>query len=432
VFLELSVRIKKQGETARRSIINYSSALREDARKRLAEIQKVDFLVGIPCYHNQTTIERVLEVVGDGLKKHFPRLKSLVVVSDGGSTDDSRELAGSTQLPGGIEKLVTIYRGLPGKGSSLRAVLEISEILAPSAVIVVDADLKSISPDWVKLLAEPILERSYDFVTPFYSRHKFDGTITKLVAYPLTRSVFRKRVHQPIGGEFGFSGELAKYYTQQDVWDTDVAKFGIDIWLTVTAIEQGFKICQARLGTKIHNRKDPLSLGKMFREVTGTIFALMEMYQDEWHSLDNSEKVDYFGEWTNEKAEPVHVSINDLIDNMCTGFEHFCPLWQQVLSKETSSRLREVCPSSRETFSFPADLWAKVVYDFAVSYKNWRKDKQKLVGLMTPLYYGRVAAFCLEVQDMDTAEAEAVAEKQAAIFEDLKPYLVERAEEDCR
>ncbi len=366
-------------------------------------------------------------MVGEGLKKHFPHLKSLVVVSDGGSTDDSRELAESTQLPGGIEKLVTIYRGLPGKGSSLRAVLEMSEILAPSAVVVVDADLKSISADWVRLLAEPILEHRYDLVTPFYSRHKFDGTITKLVAYPLTRAIFRKRVHQPIGGEFGFSGELAKYYTQQDVWDTDVAKFGIDIWLTVTAIEQGFRICQSRLGTKIHNRKDPLSLGKMFREVTGTIFALMELYQDEWRSPDQSEQVDYFGKWTEEKAEPVHVSISDLVDNMCTGFEHFCQLWQQVLSKETSLRLREVCPSSIEKFVFPADLWARIVYDFAVSYKNWTKDKQKLVSLMTPLYYGRVAAFCLEVEDLDMAEAEEVAEQQAAIFEDLKPYLIDRA-----
>jgi len=386
--------------------------------------------VGIPCYHNQSSIQHVIEMVGEGLRKYFPYLKSLIVVSDGGSTDDSRELAESVLLPPGIEKLVTIYRGLPGKGSSLRAVLEISEILEPRVVVMVDADLKSISPDWVKLLAEPILEYKYDFVTPYYIRHKFDATITKLIAYPLTRSIFRKRIHQPIGGEFGFSGQLARHFAQKDVWDTDVSKFGIDIWLTITAIEQGFKICQSRLGTKIHRERDPIDLGAMFREVTGTIFTLLEEYEEEWYNDEKSKKVDYFGDVTAAEAEPVCVSTSDLIDKMCAGFEHFYPLWNQILSKETSLAIREVCPASEEKFNFPAELWAKIVYDFVVAYRDWKRDKQKLVSMMTPLYYGRVASFCLEVEDSNSTEAEEVAEKQAQIFEDLKPYLVQRAIQD--
>lgn len=387
-------------------------------------------MVGIPCYHNQSSIRNVIETVGEGLRKHFPYLKALIVVSDGGSTDDSRELAESVLLSPGIEKIVTIYRGVPGKGSSLRAVFEISEILEPRVVVMVDADLKSISPEWVQLLAEPVLNDDYDFVTPCYIRDKHDATITKLIAYPLTRAIFGKRVHQPIGGEFGFSGDAAKHFARQNVWDTDVSKFGIDIWLTITAIEQGFKICQSRLGRKLHTERDPLTLGKMFREVTGTIFALMDVYRQEWFKSKKSQEIDYFGQARETETEPVHVSINELIDNMCIGFEHFNLLWNQVLSEETSLALREVCPVSIENFNFPADLWAKVVYDFAVSYRNWRRDRQKLVSMMTPLYYGRVASFCLEVENLDNESAEGVAEKQAQIFEDLKPYLVKRASEE--
>jgi len=370
-----------------------------------------------------------MEMVGEGLRKHYPNLRSLIMVSDGGSTDDSRERAKSVPMPPGINKLITIYRGLPGKGSALRAVLEVSEILKPKVVVMIDADLKSINSNWVRLLAEPVLSHDYDFVTPFYIRHKYDATITRLIAYPLTRAIFRKRVHQPIGGEFGFSGAAAEHYARQDVWDTDVAKFGIDIWLTVTAIKQGFKICQSRLGTKIHRGRDPADLGKMFREVTGTIFSLMEMYEDDWFNPEKSRKVDYFGERREEKVEAVCVSVEDLIDDMRAGCEHFGMLWSQIFSKETHAGLGDICLLSvkKSGFNFPAELWARIVYDFAVSYKNWEKDKQKLVSMMTPLYYGRVAAFCREVEGLDAEGAEKVVEKQAQAFEDLKPYLRERA-----
>ncbi len=405
------------------------TALREDVGKLISEIGSVDFLVGIPCYLNEATIGHVIEAVGEGLRKHYPHLKSLIVVSDGGSTDDSRERANSVLMPPGISKLITIYRGLPGKGSALRAVLEISELLEPRVVVLVDADLKSISPEWVWLLAEPVLNHNYDFVTPFYIRHKHDATITRLIAYPLTRAIFRKRVHQPIGGEFGFSGDVARYFAQQDVWDTDVAKFGIDIWLTITSINRGFRICQSRLGTKVHRGKDPANLGKMFREVTGTMFSLMEMHTDDWFNFEKSQRVDYFGERQEAEVELVCASVDELIDDMRAGCEHFGVLWSQILSPETHEDLIEICSMSakKSGFSFPAELWARIVYDFAVSFRNWRQHKQKLVSMMTPLYYGRAAAFCKDADELDMKDTERAVEQQAEAFEDLKPYLAARA-----
>ena len=40
----------------------------------------------------------------------------------------------------------------------------------------VDSDLRSITPDWVKYLLDPVLEKDYQFVAPVYVRHKYDGT----------------------------------------------------------------------------------------------------------------------------------------------------------------------------------------------------------------------------------------------------------------
>src|SRR5439155_747140 len=82
----------------------------------------------------------------------------------------------------------------------------------------------------------PVVSGNAGYVTPLYARHKHDGTITNTVAYPLTRALYGARVRQPIGGEFGFAAELAHVWLAEPVWDTDVARFGIDIFMTTTAL----------------------------------------------------------------------------------------------------------------------------------------------------------------------------------------------------
>lgn len=96
-------------------------------------------------------------------------------------------------------------------------------------------------------MLQPVLD-GYDFVTPYYWRYKLDGTITNTIAYNLTQALYGMRIRQPIGGDFGVSLPLVKHYLDQEVWETDVAKFGIDIYMTTAAIVHGFKICQTRLG----------------------------------------------------------------------------------------------------------------------------------------------------------------------------------------
>jgi hypothetical protein len=98
------------------------------------------------------------------------------------------------------------------------------------------------------LLIRPILFGGYDFVAPYYQRHKYDGTITNSIVYPLTRMLYGLSVRQPIGGEFGVSARLIGRYLECEDWETDVARFGIDIWMTTIAIAEGFRVCQSFLG----------------------------------------------------------------------------------------------------------------------------------------------------------------------------------------
>jgi len=166
--------------------------------------------------------------------------------------------------------------------------------------------LRSITPEWIYRLAKPI-EEGYDFVAPLYIRHKWDGTITNNIAYPMTVSLYGKNIRQPIGGDFGVGRKLMEVYLEdEDVWKTHVARFGVDIFLTTTAIARGFRIIQAALGMKIHDPKDPAaSLGPMFNQVVGTLFMLMEKYEAIWRDVKTIEPVPVFGELKKGEPEPV-------------------------------------------------------------------------------------------------------------------------------
>src|SRR5574341_1185526 len=261
--------------------------LSEDTRTLFSAYEPIDILVGIPSFRNAKTIGHVIRAAEAGLRKYFPDQRSMIVISDGNSPDGTQSVAMEASIEGDEElllidpkaepprKVAISYGGLSGKGSAFRAIFTVARQLEAKACAVFDADLRSVTPGWVDRLVAPVLYHGYDMVTPLYARHKFDGTITNSVAFPVTTALYGYKVRQPIGGDFGFSGRLAGHWAGKRVWDTDVARFGVDIWMTTVAMCEGFSVCQSQLGAKLHDPKDPgADLGPMFRQVVGSLFAL--------------------------------------------------------------------------------------------------------------------------------------------------------------
>ena len=405
--------------------MNYNTALRGYTAKRIEEIEFADILVGIPCYNNESTIEHVIQMVTHGLNRHYKGLRGVIFIADGGSTDDTREVVKEFQIKPWQEKIVSIYRGPGGKGTALRSLFEAAERLKVKVCAMVDSDLRSITADWVKYLMDPVLEKGYQFVAPVYVRHKHDGTITNNIVYNLTRALYGKRIRQPIGGDFAISRDVAKYYTEQDVWLTDVARFGIDIWMTTSAITQGFRICQSNLGVKIHDVKDPgQHLGPMFRQVLSALFTLMERYESYWKNVRGSEPLEIFGFAGAVDPEPVKVNLDLMVELFKTGFRQFSPLWKEIFSEPSFQQISETVKSEPSEFHFPTDAWVKILYELAATYHSWDVNRSKLLDMMTPLYYARVASFVRQSWQMSSQEAEDLVEEQAVRFEEQKDYLI--------
>ena len=406
----------------------YASAISGSDWERVRQIGSAGLLVGIPCFNNAKTVGHVVTAVAQGLAVHFPGMVGVIVASDGGSTDGTREVVESTPTPESVRKLAFQYQGIPGKGSAFRGLFEVAREVGAKACVVVDSDLRSITPDWVRLLAGPIVGGSAGYVAPFYVRYKYDGTITNSIAYPLTRALYGVSVRQPIGGDFGFSAKLLDHYLSQNVWEGDVARFGIDIWMTTTAINEGFAVAQAQLGAKTHDAKDPAaSLGPMFRQVVGTLFGLMGRYESRWKGITGSNPAPLVGDAVAVAPEKVPVTVPAMIQRFRDGFDAEAGYWETFLSSESMDQLRSLRRANEAAFSLPLDLWVKTVYDFAVAYNCPGLDPARVVDSLTGLYYGRTASFCIETAEMSTAEVEAsTIEAVARRFEELKPYLLSR------
>ena len=396
-----------------------------------------DIVVGVPSFNNARTIPHVIPALEVGLRKYFPGSRAVIVNSDGGSTDGTPQAVLAAQVEEGhllllshplppVHRLVTPYHGLPGKGSAFRTIFGVAQILGARACAVVDSDLRSITPEWIELLLRPLLHAGYDYVAPYYLRHKYDGTITNSIVYPLTRALYGQRVRQPIGGDFGFSGRLAAHYLRQDVWDTDVARYGIDIWMTTTALCGGFRVCQSFLGAKIHDAKDPASdLSAMLAQVVGSLFRLMEAHSDQWIPVRESREVPVFGFRYGVGLEPVAVNVERMIGRFRQGLAELGEIWGLALQPDTLAELRRLQPADPERFCVPDELWVKVIHDFAAAYHARAVHPDHLLRSLTPLYLARVASFVLETRDSLAEQVEEKIERLCSTYEHWKPYLVE-------
>ena len=416
------------------------TALDEKDLEYLKRLKNVDIVIGIPSYNAAESIGRVIKAAELGLAKYFSQYKGLIIISEGGDPEDTRnavdllkdkyyfENSFIARPAYETEIIVTKYRGPSGKGTAIKAIFEAGKMLNMKAGCMLDSDLRSISPEWIELLLSPVLLKDFGFVTPYYSRHKYDGTITNMIAFPLTWALYGRRVRQPIGGDFGFSPELVETLLSKDVWETDIARFGIDIWMTTVAIYENLKICQSYLGAKIHDEKDPgKDLSPMFKQVVGTIFSLMDIYKDKWYEVKVSRPTAIFGFESEFAPKPVIVDVENLINKFKEGKKTYMPVWKQVLSAENYQKINEVSKMEDTHFELPIELWIKSLYDFAAAYTKQTNglSTAEIIEALVPIYYATIASFVRQTQNLDSHQAEEVINQQCTIFEKLKTYLID-------
>jgi len=330
-------------------------------------VSSAEIVIGIPSYNEAKTIAIPTLQASLGLTQYFSDKSSVIINVDNNSKDGTREafLNTKTEVP---KIYVSTPEDVKGKGFNIHNLLKVAAELRAKAIIMVDADLTSITPEWIESFLEPIFD-GYDFVVPIYSRHKYDGTITNNIAYPLLRT------------------------------------------MTTIAICRNFKVCQTFLGTsKAHRTKDPVGLGRMFSQVVGTCFQLMITFEYLWKDIFESRPSVIYGFGLGQKEDFPEVIIQPetLYDSFMEGFDSCSDIWRNVLNPENWKAVEKLKELRKENF-----------------YCNIQEiERDKLLQALIPLYHSRTLSFVNTTSEMETRETEAIEEKLNRNFEAEKSYLI--------
>lgn len=390
-------------------------------------ITRAEMVVAIPTSEEVDSISNTTLKVAEGLKRYFGHLESVIINCDNHSSDGTREafFATSTEIP-------KIYLSTPpdvrGKGNNLLNLFEKVRELEARVVVVLEADIRNIAPHWVRNLGQPVVDGA-GYVCPIYVRHKYEATLTSSLVYPLLRCLYGRRIRQPNVGDFGFRGDLVDSFLSSQPWTDSVRHYGIDIWMTVLAMNARLPICQSLIGSpKIHRMKDPdAHLPVLFQQIVSTTFDTMLAHADYWGQVKWSKPTLLFGTDRHEMEPPLptEVNVNRLFDGFLRGFDKYQETWQKFCDQSIYPKLQEIRGLGLQHFSFPTQTWARIVFDAAQLYRTSEPAQRSvLLDSLMPLYLGKVLSFVKKTERMSIQQAEEYVENECTVFEETKPYLL--------
>jgi hypothetical protein len=309
---------------------------------------------------------------------------------------------------------------------ALRVIFALAERLAARGCAVVEADVTSITPEWIGRLLAPVQAGRADFVAPYYVRHRLAGTFTTGVVYPWLRALYGKRLRYPISGEFACSATLMRRHAAQGK-PPEAARLSGDVALTTQALAGGVALAQAFLGVKTQAASDATTdLTDTLRRVLGALFLEAERTASVWQKVRGSQAVPVEGARNAPTPEVATVDGQRALDAFRLGERNLQEVWAPALPPLALLELRKLARAPDREFRFPDALWARIVYDFALAYRMRLMNRDHLLSAFTPLYLGWLASFAGEVQAAPEADVEIRIEQLCLRYETEKPYLISR------
>ncbi|MBN2039399.1 MAG: glycosyltransferase [Spirochaetes bacterium] len=383
-----------------------------------------ELIVAIPSYMEADSIAYVVRQVDKGIARYYKNYNSVIVNVDNNSEDNTKAVFLNTGTAT-EKKYITTPKGVRGKGNNFYNLFKFANkhISTLKAVVVVDADLKSITPEWVVHLADPILKNNYEYAVPRYSRHQFDGTITNHICYPLLYGLLGEDMRQPIGGEFSFSPEFVKYCLKNK-WSPTTRQYGIDIFMTFSAIKGKFRICEAGLGAKIHKASAP-KLGPMFTQVVTTLFDELLSIKPEWINkpLLRPEPKPLFGLKKFDPPQELKIDIRNLKQQLRDEYLARKKLLKHYLNDYSITLLQKMFDT--DYYMMDTLMWTQVLYQLLFVYdKGTGAIRKEIIEALKPLYFTRSVTFDYQSWRYNINYAEEVILEQAKAFASQKPYLI--------
>jgi hypothetical protein len=410
--------------------------LTDDFLRQLINVGEVDIVVGLSTHNHAKTIEPVIRAIQAGILQCFPRERAAIINADAGSQDGTPQLVTSASIDDvrreskvyalrTLHAISTRYARTPEPGTALRTILAAADLLRAKACVLIAPDSTTIEPDWLQRLVRPVYDDRFDLVWPIFRRPKSEGALMRNLLYPMTRSIYGYRVREPYPSDFAVSGRLATDFLSQEIWNDESSRMGAEICLTIAAITGKYRMCQVFLGTKVQPGRSAGDLVAVMRRTVGPLFSSLDSNFPLWSTVAGSEPVPTLGAQPEVLLESAPVNHKRLREMFATGVAQLEPVLRSILSAATLSELQKLAALGISEFHYPAEVWAKTVFEFAASYHKSVINRDHIVQALVPLYRGRSLTFLLENRDASAEDIEKREESLCGDFERLKPYLLD-------
>jgi hypothetical protein len=415
--------------------VSAPSLLSDELLEQLIAVGQVDVLVGVPTLDNAGTVGRVVRSIHASFATHFRRERTVLISSDLGSRDGTPDVVQEASLREDetvvtaqalrtIHRISFPYHGLPAKGGAVRTLFAAADLLQARAVALFDADVTTIEPQWVERLVRPALAGDADFVAPVFSRHPTDGPLITQLLRPTVRAAYGPELREPLASEFACSGRFVAHCLGRPVWDGPLARYGIDLWLTLEALAGGFRTVQAPLGPRLVEGGAPRpSLPETFGQVVGSLFGCLEMHEAWWTTRTAAPAVALLGRPPETDRLPPSPDPAPMVESFRSGVRDLAPLLAQILSPDTLRDV-EAAASADTPVHLPDALWTASVVEAAGAYRREAMHREHLLRALVPVYLGRAASFLIESADRAPAEVESRLDALGRAFEEARAELV--------
>lgn len=421
----------------------YHPILRPGAQRQIKKLGEADLIIGLPTYKNAQVAAQVAAAALAGAHQYNPALRTVLINADAGLDTTTRQAVAAQASNGFGPAIITgRYDGPFGQGSAVAAVLDAALALDAKAIVILDSDTETVTPEWMGGLAHLILEKKADLVMARYRWALPQGALSDLLVYPLFRALWGKNIRHPAAPDLALSPALAVALLDEDVWETEVASFGLPPWLSTYATLGPWRVAQSALGEKRNllfpgpprskksdAKRAEVRFKSQFQHIASTLLRSVYEYRSHWEKVNGVDSVSTLTEF----ASPVRSETNSpeldpvhLLDTLAIGWIEYRSLWQQILTPDNLSWLEALAALPPDRFYFPCDLWTKIVYDYAVVFNKGEGDPQQVIDSLLPLYQGRLAAFTQEVAGLSVVGYEGTVAAQVVEFEEQRAYLKNR------
>jgi predicted GH43/DUF377 family glycosyl hydrolase len=382
---------------------------------RLKEMGSYDLVVGIPFHEDKEQLLALLKSVDQVLTSWIGKRQLLCMVGAHSAADFLSDIA---ELQLQHPHLEFVLPGpCSGRGSSIRAIIEISKRLEADLIIfsanMLTPQGPGIKGEWLESLLNPI-HGPYDMVVGGMRRHLGVDSIAHMLAAPIIETFYGFRMTDPLGGIYALSHDLVEDLAHEAMfWGEHINGYGIDFWLITRALCWNKNICEVSLDGDVK----PVSLEKrnrVFRDTARIIFEAASRDTAIWVQDRLVVKVADILTNTDTKRHDIgHYDPQELLDSFHEGLRMNYDLLQRLFDYEL---VQQITGLNEDSFNLDNHLWVKVLTELAIAYNFEEGHKEPILNLLTALYNGHLASYVLQMQQFKALFAQMENSEQDALL----------------